>query len=305
MEMNVCKTVFEGRPEDFEKRLPKEQRCYDLLDGLGVAYTRVDHDIADTIEPSLRKTVAADGTRRGIAFPTGLSLNHVAAHYTPNAGDTRVLQKGDVMKVDIGLQVNGWIIDSAFTMAFDPTFDPLLETVREATNAGVKAAGIDVRLCEIGEAVEEVMTFRPGVGLVRYAGRDISWCYRGSDIPPREIVLEATLRLRPGDEALVKRTMEGVLERRKETQPLEMLSCGSVFRNPPDDSAARLIESCGLKGFTVGRAQVSQRHANFIVNLGGATAAEVTKVIVHVLNKVREHHGIELRPEVKFLGFPA
>ena len=99
--------------------------------------------------------------------------------------------------------------------------------------------------------------------------------------------------------------MEGVLERRKETQPLEMLSCGSVFRNPPDDSAARLIESCGLKGFTVGRAQVSQRHANFIVNLGGATAAEVTKVIVHVLNKVREHHGIELRPEVKFLGFPA
>ena len=115
-------------------------------------------DIADTIETSLRKTVAADGTRRGIAFPTGLSLNHVAAHYTPNAGDTRVLQKGDVMKVDIGLQVNGWIIDSAFTMAFDPTFDPLLETVREATNAGVKAAGIDVRLCEIGEAVEEVMT---------------------------------------------------------------------------------------------------------------------------------------------------
>lgn len=157
----------------------------------------------------------------------------------------------------------------------------------------------------IGSAVEEVMTFRPGVGLVRYAGRDISWFYRGSDIPPREIVLEATLRLRPGDEALVKRTMEGVLERRKETQPLEMLSCGSVFRNPPDDSAARLIESCGLKGFTVGRAQVSQRHANFIVNLGGATAAEVTKVIVHVLNKVREHHGIELRPEVKFLGFPA
>ena len=115
-------------------------------------------DIADTIETSLRKTVAADGTKRGIAFPTGLSLNHVAAHYTPNAGDTRVLQKSDVMKVDIGLQVNGWIIDSAFTVAFDPVFDPLLETVREATNAGVKAAGIDVRLCEIGEAVEEVMT---------------------------------------------------------------------------------------------------------------------------------------------------
>jgi len=115
-------------------------------------------DIADTLETSLRATIAADGTKRGIAFPTGLSLNNVAAHYTPNAGDTRVLKETDVLKVDIGLHVNGWIIDSAFTMAFDPIYDPLLETVREATNAGVKAAGIDVRLCDIGDAIYEVMT---------------------------------------------------------------------------------------------------------------------------------------------------
>jgi len=115
-------------------------------------------DIADTIETSLRKTIAADGTKRGIAFPTGLSLNNVAAHYTPNAGDTRVLKESDVLKVDIGLHVNGYIIDSAFTMAFDPVYDPLLETVREATNAGVKAAGIDVRLCDVGDAIYEVMT---------------------------------------------------------------------------------------------------------------------------------------------------
>jgi len=115
-------------------------------------------DIADTIETSLRKTIDMDGIKRSIAFPTGLSLNNVAAHYTPNAGDTRVLKESDVLKVDIGLQVNGWIIDSAFTMAFDPVYDPLLQTVREATNAGVKAAGIDVRLCEVGDAIEEVMT---------------------------------------------------------------------------------------------------------------------------------------------------
>jgi len=115
-------------------------------------------DIADTIETSLRKTIDAEGVKRSIAFPTGLSLNNVAAHYTPNAGDTRVLKDSDVLKVDIGLQVNGWIIDSAFTMAFDPMYDPLLQTVREATNAGVKAAGIDVRLCDVGEAIEEVMT---------------------------------------------------------------------------------------------------------------------------------------------------
>jgi len=115
-------------------------------------------DIADTIETSLRSTIAADGTKRGIAFPTGLSINNVAAHYTPNAGDERVLKETDVLKVDIGLHVNGYIIDSAFTMAFDPVYDPLLETVREATNAGVKAAGIDVRLCDVGDAIYEVMT---------------------------------------------------------------------------------------------------------------------------------------------------
>lgn len=166
-------------------------------------------------------------------------------------------------------------------------------------NAGSAGRGI-------GSAVDEVVTYRPGEGLVRYDGRAVGWYYRATDIPAREIVLEVALSLRPGDEALVKQTMERMLERRKETQPFEALSCGSVFRNPPEGpTAAQLIEACGLKGFTSGRAQVSPRHANFIVNLGGATAADVVRVISHVLSKVREQHGVELRPEVKFLGFPS
>lgn len=157
----------------------------------------------------------------------------------------------------------------------------------------------------LSSVVDEVVTYRPGEGLVRYAGRDVSWYYRATSIPGREIVLEATLALTPGDEAQVKREMEHMLARRKASQPLEMLSCGSVFRNPPEVRAAQLIEACGLKGYACGAAQVSERHANFIVNRGGARAADVTKVIVHVLNQVRERHGVELRPEVKFLGFPA
>jgi len=114
-------------------------------------------DIADAVEESLRRTIGADGLERGIAFPTGLSLNNCAAHWTPNAGDTTVLGEHDVLKVDIGLHVGGRIIDSAFTMAFDPQFDGLLEAVREATNAGVAACGVDVRLTEIGAVVQEVM----------------------------------------------------------------------------------------------------------------------------------------------------
>ncbi|POM69983.1 Methionine aminopeptidase, type II, partial [Phytophthora palmivora] len=94
---------------------------------------------------------------RGIAFPTGCSLNHVAAHYTPNSGDETVLTYGDVMKLDFGTHVNGRIIDSAWTVAFDPQFDPLLEAAKSATNAGIACAGIDARLGEVGGEIQEVM----------------------------------------------------------------------------------------------------------------------------------------------------
>lgn len=114
-------------------------------------------DICQHIEETNRRLVEAEGIRQGIAFPTGCSLNHCAAHYTPNPGDETVLKYDDVMKIDFGTQVNGQIIDCAFTVAFNPMFDPLLNAVKEATNEGIKTAGIDVRLCDIGAAVQEVM----------------------------------------------------------------------------------------------------------------------------------------------------
>jgi methionyl aminopeptidase len=105
-----------------------------------------------------RALIEESGLDAGVGFPTGLSLNHVAAHYTPNAGDNTVLQYGDVMKIDFGTHVKGRIMDSAFTFAFDPKFEKLLEAVKDATNTGIKESGIDVRLCDIGAAIEETMT---------------------------------------------------------------------------------------------------------------------------------------------------
>uniref|UniRef100_K3WSN6 Methionine aminopeptidase 2 n=1 Tax=Globisporangium ultimum (strain ATCC 200006 / CBS 805.95 / DAOM BR144) TaxID=431595 RepID=K3WSN6_GLOUD len=114
-------------------------------------------DLCTQLENKNRELVEEAGFARGIGFPTGCSLNHVAAHYTPNMGDNTVLSYGDVMKIDFGTQVDGRIIDSAFTVAFDPKFDPLLEAAKMATYEGIKHAGIDARLGEIGAAIQEVM----------------------------------------------------------------------------------------------------------------------------------------------------
>ncbi|KAK6203292.1 methionine aminopeptidase 2 [Scheffersomyces amazonensis] len=117
-------------------------------------------EIANLIEDSVRTYAAADHTlKAGIGFPTGLSLNHVAAHYTPNSGDKLILGKDDLMKVDIGVHVNGRICDSAFTMTFneDGKYDAIMKAVKEATNTGIKEAGIDVRLNDIGASIQEVM----------------------------------------------------------------------------------------------------------------------------------------------------
>merc|ERR1712048_799629 len=93
----------------------------------------------------------------GLAFPTGCSLNHCAAHYTPNAGDNTVLQYDDVLKIDYGVHINGRIIDCAFTKTFDPKYDNLKAAVSDATNTGIKAAGIDACLGEIGAEIQEAM----------------------------------------------------------------------------------------------------------------------------------------------------
>ncbi|KAI4154631.1 MAG: hypothetical protein L6R39_001368 [Caloplaca ligustica] len=120
-------------------------------------------EIAEGIEDGVRALTGhqgleeGDNIKGGMGFPTGLSLNHCAAHYTPNAGNKTVLQKEDVMKVDFGVHLNGRIVDSAFTMTFDPVYDNLLAAVKDATNAGVREAGIDVRMSDIGAAVQEAM----------------------------------------------------------------------------------------------------------------------------------------------------
>ena len=115
-------------------------------------------DMVQKIENMLRFITNQHLTECGQAFPTGCSLNNVAAHYTPNKGDETILKYEDVMKLDFGTQMNGYIIDCAFTVAFDPTYDNLLKASKEATQEGVKNAGIDVRLGELGGIIGEILS---------------------------------------------------------------------------------------------------------------------------------------------------
>lgn len=115
------------------------------------------YDLAEGVENKVRFLIGQEFPLGGVAFPTGCSFNEVAAHYSPNPGDNKIIGKNDVVKFDIGVHRNGRIIDSAFTMCWNEKFEPLLKAVQEATDAGVKTAGLDVRLYDIGVAVEEVM----------------------------------------------------------------------------------------------------------------------------------------------------
>jgi len=115
-------------------------------------------DIVQRLEKKTHELVQASGLDCGWGFPTGCSLNWVAAHWTPNYGDKTVLTKDDVCKLDFGVQVGGRIVDCAFTVAFDPKYESIVKSTQDGTNTGIKTAGVDARLGEIGEAIEEVIS---------------------------------------------------------------------------------------------------------------------------------------------------
>ena len=154
---------------------------------------------------------------------------------------------------------------------------------------------------ETWERVESVRTIDRAGEIHQRSPAEYSVAYRSVTGPGNEWFLEATFRFEPGVTASME-AMKEMLERRKATQPLGLPSCGSVFRNPPGDHAARLIEAAGLKRFRIGGAEVSPKHANFIINTGDATATDIEELIEHVRQTVIEVHGVELKHEVRIVG---
>lgn len=156
---------------------------------------------------------------------------------------------------------------------------------------------------QIGDRIEKIKVLIPNGEVLDLDQREIKFGYRETSLQEKGyFVLEGTLRLITGqDRHVIKETMDHFLAKRRITQPLDYPNAGSVFRNPPGDSAARLIEEAGWKGRSEGDAQVSEKHANFIVNKGEAKAGDVLRLIRDIQEDVRIKYGVELKTEIRMI----
>jgi UDP-N-acetylmuramate dehydrogenase len=159
---------------------------------------------------------------------------------------------------------------------------------------------------ELREVLVEAEGYVPGKGAQRWSPPDLRLGYRTSALRDGELkgalVVSATVQLQRGDGEEARQLMARLTRERNETQPIKTKNCGSVFKNPPGDSAGRLVQAAGLKGAREGAAAISTLHGNFIVNEGGATAADVRRLIERVMAEVKRRFGVELEPEVELVG---
>jgi UDP-N-acetylmuramate dehydrogenase len=157
---------------------------------------------------------------------------------------------------------------------------------------------------DVAAVLESVTLLRADGGEVEETAAALSLTYRDSRLKATsgDLILSATFRLAPADPTQIKARLDEIRRWRQEHQPLGRPSAGSVFRNPPGDSAGRLIDACDLKGTRIGGAEISEKHANFIVNVGGATASDVRRLAELAGKAVVAKFGIELLYEIQFIG---
>jgi UDP-N-acetylmuramate dehydrogenase len=155
---------------------------------------------------------------------------------------------------------------------------------------------------QISDTLQQVELLLRSGEVTRMSAADLQMGYRHTELPPQALVLSASFALQPDHPDRIRERMRAMRSRRSSTQPLAQPNCGSVFKNPDGDHAARLIEAAGLKGVAIGGARISAQHANFIVNEGEASSADIVALIRHTQRAVKQQRGIELEPEVRMVG---
>lgn len=157
---------------------------------------------------------------------------------------------------------------------------------------------------EIKDVITEITILTAEGAVLSISGGDLRFQYRGLDLPEGGIILNVSLSLSLDRSSSVKKRMISYMDDRKKRQPLDTRSAGSVFKNPEGDYAGRLIEAAGLKGRRIGGAMISTKHANFIVNTGGASASDIIALMDLAKKTVKEMFKVELTPEIRIAGNP-
>ena len=155
---------------------------------------------------------------------------------------------------------------------------------------------------QMKDVTESLDLLTPQAEVIEKSKEHLNFEYRKLHLPTGTIILKALIRMKHRSQTIIISEVEKMKKWRRQTQPINLPSAGSVFKNPIGKSAGQLIEQTGLKGFRVGNAEISEKHANFIVNLGGATAKDILSIMGIIQNRVYQKTGIRLEPEIKTAG---
>jgi UDP-N-acetylmuramate dehydrogenase len=155
---------------------------------------------------------------------------------------------------------------------------------------------------QMKDITESLTMITPQAEMIERSNEHLNFEYRELHLATGTIIVNAQIRMKHRSQNIILSEIEKIKKWRRQTQPLNLPSAGSVFKNPIGKSAGQLVEEVGLKGFQVGKAKVSEKHANFIVNLGGATATDILSIMKTMQNRVYQKTGIRLEPEIKIAG---
>jgi len=257
----------------------------DSLDGLRDFIAGLDADVPVHFTGLGSNLLVRDGGLRGVVINPGKALGEVERR-----DETRVRAGAGVACTVLARRCAGWGLGPSDFFAGIPG------SVGGALKMNAGAFG-----GETWDRVTDVDTIDRRAAIRTRAKSEYEVSYRHVDGPGDEWFISACFEFDHGDEFSLER-VKVLMQERQDKQPLGLPSCGSVFRNPPGQFAAQLIESAELKGHRVGGAMVSEKHANFIINTGDATAADVERLIEHVRDVVAAKHGVELDLEVHIIG---
>lgn len=248
------------------------------------------HDVPITVLGTGSNVLISDRGVRGIVIRLAGALAEVSIGEASGGVARLTVGAGALNAPVVAAALERGLVGVEFLATIPGTFGGAL-----IMNAGAHGG-------EIGPFVRAVTLIDRGFSVVHRKGADCGFTYRSSGFSTNEIITGAELEIPVGDVAAARAHLAEMRQARRASQPIREPNAGSIFKNPPGDYAGRLIESCGLKGVRFGNAAISELHANFIVNLGGASATDVVVLAAAAQASVRETFGIGLEWEVKRLG---